>query len=343
NAFAEAAKCEKAIIFFDDLDKYCEDDGYSMDNRIFVSIQSNIDSVRDKDILVIATVNNIEKLPESLKRNGRFDRKLLLNPPTNDDASKIIEYYLKLKKINENLNIEDVTKMINYTSCADLETILNESAIYATYERKETIDINDIAKAYVRDQYNVPDEEYLCSDEEIEKTALHEAGHVVVAEALKEGMVGFVTIQPETDGRMRGFTHLCQEFKRRPENVLIALGGKVACEQFYEGRCASGCATDLSKALILLRGGIHNQGTHGIGLLGTRTGSRSEMSDSLNERGEAVVQAELERFIFQVKDILLKNKDFLLELTEELKTKKMLFYSDIKRIRNKNKITTYVA
>ena len=333
NVFLSAAKAEKAIVFLDDLDKYCETNEEDTDSRVFVSIQANIDSVKDKDILVVATVNNIDKLPKSLVRNGRFDRKLFLKTPSNEDACKIIEHYLKIKKIDGNLNVEDVAKMINYTSCADLETILNESAILATFARKDAIDINDIVKAYVRDQYKAPSEEFLCSQETIEKTALHEAGHVVVAEALKQGSVGFVTIQANDVDDMKGFTHICERFRRRPELVLISLGGKAACEQFYEGRCASGCYVDLAKAMRLIKDGIDHSGTNGIGML--------NFSESKNERSDAAVVAEIERYMFIVKDILLKNKEFLFKITEELTIKKNLLHSDIKRIRNDVVVSPY--
>ena len=342
SSFAEAAKLDKAIIFLDDLDKYSECDREDCDARVFVNIQANIDSIKNKDIFIIATVNDIRKLPSSLKRNGRFDRKIKLESPTNEDAAKIIQHYIETKRINPNLNFEDVTKMINYTSCADLETVLNESAILAAFEGKDSIDINDIVTAYVRDQYDVPKENLECSQEEMESTALHEAGHIVVAESLKEGSVGFATIQPTSKHRMNGFTHICDEFRRRPEHILTGLGGKVACEQFLQGRCASGCQNDLFNVIRFIQGGIKTSGTAGVGMLDA--GYAGEyLCNSYNDTLEAVTKAEIERYIFRVKEILFKNKEFLFELAEELKNKKFLLYSDIRRIRSMNTVTCFQA
>ena len=56
---------------------------------------------------------------------------------------------------------------------------------------------------------------------------------------------------------------------------------------------------------------------------------------------KAVIQAELERYQFRVRDILLKNKEFLFRIAEELKAKGYLVYSDIKRIRNEETVTHY--
>ena len=337
--FELASKENESIVFIDDLDKFSDSNEYDVDDEAFVAVQAGIDSVKNNNVLVIATINNYRKLPTSLKRNGRFDRKIGLRSPTNEDAAKIIKYYLQSKSVDKNLNYEDVAKMISYTSCADLETILNESAIYATYARKESIDIEDIVKAYLRDQYNIPDENTKCSDEETEITSLHEAGHAVIGEAIKQGSVGFISVQTTGRSSKGGFTHFCEEFKRRPENVLIALGGKCAVELFYEGRCASGCQSDLSQAMSMLRDGVTESGTCGIGMLEVS----SEPSQNYVERNESVVQAELERFMFQAKDILLKNKDFVLKLTEKLKNKKNLLYSDIQEVRNTVQVTPAIV
>lgn len=330
--FTEALNKEKCIIFFDDLDKFSESSDNDVDDRIFVTVQANIDSAKDKDVLIIATVNNYRKLPDSLKRSGRFDRKIGLDRPTNEEASKIIEYYLKKKKVDANLNYEDVGKMINYTSCADLETILNESAILSAYARKEFIDINDIAKAYLKYHYEILDESCECSEEVIASTSVHEAGHAVIAEALKYGCVGFLSVQQTGRNNMSGFTHLCEVINEAPENILIALGGKVAVELFYNGRCAMGCSSDLKKALDLIQREITVSGTNGVGML--YFDIPYKVSDSMMARVEIAIQSEMERYLYIAKEILLKNKEFVLNLAEELKKKNTLLYSDIQRVRS---------
>ncbi len=306
----------------------------------YESVKNELYQIIDmyKNVLVIATANNYRKLPTSLKKKGRFDRKIELQSPTNDDARKIIEYYMKSKCVNKNINYDDVARMIDYTSCAALESIINESAIYAAYQRKESIDIDDIVKAYLRDCYTSPDENYKCSKEEIEVTALHEAGHAAIAEILKEGCVGFVCIQTTGRNNSDGSTHLCDVLKRRPENILVALGGKVAVELYYEGKCASGCQSDLAKAAALIRDGVNDSGTCGLGAILVNIDKTDYPSLFANASSEAITHAELERYMFIARDILIKNKDFLMELKEKLEKKHILLYSDIKEIRNSTKI-----
>jgi len=338
NAFTQAAKEKLAVILIDDIDKLSESSGESVDDKMFVAIQASIDSVKGNNVIVIATANNYNKLPDSLVRNGRFDRRIELISPTDDDARKIIEHYMKDKSVSLDLNYEDVSKMISYSSCANLETILNESAIYAAYQRKECIDINDIVKAYLRDSLSILDENYECSQEQIDVTSLHEAGHATIAEVIKEGSVGFISVYSTERDYMQGFTHICKDIRRRPENILIALGGKVAVELYYEGRCGSGCQSDLSKATTMLRNGLANSGTFGMGMLDVSNG-RYNISETMNSMSEAVVKAEMERYLFIARDILIKNKDLLMKITEKLKAKHTFLYSDMAQIRDSVKIT----
>ncbi len=335
DAFEKASGLDQCIILIDDIDKFSESNRNDVDDEAFVAIQTGIDRVKYDDVLVIATANEYRKLPESLRRSGRFDRKIELRSPSSEDARKIIEFYMKGKNVDKSLNYDDVANMISYTSCAELQTIINESAIYAAYEKKDTIDIDDIIKAYVRDSYRTPDKTMKSSTREIDITSLHEAGHAVIAEILKEGSVGFISIRTSGRDSLDGFTHLCKDLKRRPENILMALGGKAAVELFYEGRCASGCQSDIDKAVAFLRDGITSSGTCGIGLINTCPQCEDYIggSDFYLNGVEAVVKAELERYLFQARDILLKNKDFLMKLTEELKNKGVLLHSDIQRIR----------
>ena len=339
--FEEASKLEQAIILIDDIDKFSDTEDDDVDAESYVTIQSCIDKCKDSNILIIATANNKRKLPGSLLRSGRFDIKIELKAPTDSDAEKIIEFYLKSKNVSDKLNFEDVSKMFKYKSCADLESIINLSAIYATFKRKESIEIDDIVKAYLKSADIETDENYKCDKNELELISLHEAGHAVISEAIKEGSVGFVYIPQNGRNSVGGFTNLCKEFRRRPEHVLIALGGKIAVELFYGGRCASGCGDDLDKATDLLTGGITESGTCGLGLLDVS--GPNPASDNYRAGKEYAIKAELERFMFLARDIILKNKDFLLKMTEILKEKHMLLYSDIKEIRNSVKVTPAVV
>lgn len=259
DAFKKAKEKGTAIIFFDDLDKFCDKDDECRDCKIFNNIQKNIDSVKDENILILATANDYEKLPDSLVRNGRFDRKIRIKTPESEEAKKIIQYYLSQKRIEKGIDFEDVARMVDYSNCADLETIANDAAILSAYKDKQAIDINDIASAYLKRSFFGKSKE----KEDVDMSIYHEIGHVVVAECLKKGSANFVTVNSHSKSDVGGFTNLSDGL-RRAELVLITLGGKAASELFCDGSVASGCHDDLSKAVRLLAEGMSNNGILGF-------------------------------------------------------------------------------
>ncbi len=330
----ENAPC---IVFLDDMDKFANEDNDHRDAEEYVAVQSGIDEVKNRDVFVLATANEIRKLPGSLVRSGRFDRKIEVRCPTDSDADKIIAHYLSDKKVSPDVNMEDLSKMISYSSCAELETILNEAAIRAAFERKSAIDMDDLVKAVLRMQYDAPDNFTEASAESRMKTALHEAGHLVACEVLCPGSVGLASIR--SNGRRDGFIHRCKELLRRPYPVLVLLAGKAAVELYWSDVVASGCQSDINRAFNIIRDGISENATLGFGMVDVATQRFGETSENMNCRNEAVTQAELERYMLKARDILLKNREFLEKTAEALAEKETLLYSDIKAIKENVTIT----
>lgn len=338
--FEKAKKNSPSIIFLDDMDKFANDDEAHRDAKEYVAVQAGIDSVKECDVFVIATTNDIRKLPQSLIRPGRFDKTIIMKSPTKEDAQKIIKHYLNNKKLSKNVNFDDLCNMISYHSCADLETIINEAAISAGFRQKMSIEMEDLIAAVLRLQYNSPDDFFQKDEDEIRKVALHEAGHLVVSEVIKPGCIGLASIRTKGRSNTGGFIHKCEELERRPHNIMAALGGKVATELYYSEACASGCYSDLEKAISLLRDGLTESGTNGISFL--EFGDFYNLSDRTFDNREAVVHAELERYIFQTRNILLKNREFLEKVADALAEKETLLFSDIKAIRESVTITKCV-
>ena len=337
--FEKAKANPPCIVFLDDIDKFANEDDERRDAEEYVAVQAGIDEVKDCGVFVLATANNIYKLPDSLVRSGRFDRKIEVESPNDEDAGKIIEHYLADKKVSKDVDMEDLSKMISYSSCAEFETILNEAAIYAAHKRKPSIETEDLIKAVLKMNYESSDFSVKISDEEIKKIALHEAGHLVVAEALCPGCVGFASLRSTGRNSHGGFVHLCKEFTRRPYHVLIALASKAAVELYYADTAASGCQSDIGHAYHLIRDGISENATLGFGLVDITTHNFSEPSDALTARSEAVTQAELEHYMLKARDILLKNKDFLEKTAAALAEKETLLYSDIRKIKESTVVT----
>ena len=340
--FEKAKKNAPSIVFLDDMDKFANEDECHQDAQEYVAVQAGIDDVKNSDVFVIGTVNNLRKLPRSLTRPGRFDRKIEVCRPTEKDAEKIIAHYLKSKRIAEDVNLEDVAKMISYSSCAELETIMNEAAICAAFSRRESISMDDMVKAVLRMQYESPDNYTQTSQDELKRTAIHEAGHLVVCEVLKPGSVGLASLRSSGRGEMDGFIRRCTDITVA-QHIIVTLAGKAAVELYYPETCANGCGQDIRNAIEEIRADISENCICGFGLVDVTTNNIACVSEDINARNEAAVHAELEKSLFKARCILIKNRDFLEKVASALLDKGTLMYSDIRAIRESITIVDVVA
>lgn len=97
--FEDAIKAQPSIVLLDDMDKYAQNNLEEDSNKEeFVIIRSCLEDIKDKSVFVIATANDIDHIPKSLLRAGRFGRQLQVRAPKHDDAVKIIRHFLSLKK-----------------------------------------------------------------------------------------------------------------------------------------------------------------------------------------------------------------------------------------------------
>ena len=327
--FQNAKEHAPSIVFLDDMDKFANEDAGHRDAEDYVAVQSGIDEVKNHDILVIATVNDIHKLPKSLIRSGRFDRKIEVERPSQKDAYGIVRHYLADKKVSEQVNMDDLIRMISYSSCAELETILNEAAVSAAFRRKSCIEMEDLVQAVLRIQYDAPENYANVPENERKRIAMHEAGHLVVCEVLDPGSVGFATLRGVGEYSIAGRVHCCRDLKRMQFYVMVGLAGKAAVELYHADDCADGgCQEDIKRSALLIREGIVQNDTRGFGLVDVHEVPR-EISEELHARREAVIQAELERFLIKTKGILLENRAFLEKTASALQEKETLLYSDI--------------
>ena len=333
--FRIAKENAPSIVFLDDVDKFANEDETHCDAAEYVTVQAEIDDIKGSDVFVIATANNIRKLPNSLLRAGRFDIQLYVGEPSESDAEKIIKYYLSDRPISHDVDMDDISKMISYSSCAELEEILNYAGVYAASKNHESIEMSDFVKAVLRIEYHIPDDFLDGSSEKNRKVAIHEAGHIVIQEYLNPYSVGLAFVVKNENEEPTGSVHLCKKELQWDEEVFSSLAGKIATELYYSETCTRGSLSDISVASCTIRDTMALEASLGFGMLSVRTGFFDEHSESLLARSEAVTQAELERYMMATRKILLENRGFLEEVTEELLNKGVLFHSDIKRIREK--------
>lgn len=323
--FDEAAEAAPSMLLLDDMDKFDKD----KDGAGFTAVQSCIDKVQGKQVFVIATVNDKDDLPASLLRCGRFDRQIAVHRPTRTDSEQIICRYLGGKTPAPDISLPDLTQLLSHSSCAQVESALNEAAVYAAYERSGSITRVHLIHAVLKTIHHVPPEVYPVSEEQRKKAAFHEAGHAAMLELVAPGSTAFVTLlYSPTSGSCYGFAYRNRPLGRRA-NILTFLSGKAAYELQF-GRMGPGCNDDITRAAKLIREKAEELG--GSGMLGVNVSGRYADSEAGLLERETIVRAELERYLFEAKEMLASHRQMVQELAEALLEKQTLLHSEIQAI-----------
>ena len=341
--FEEAKTHAPSILLLDDMDKFANEDDRHTDTEEYVAVQSGIDNVKDSDVFVVATANDIYKLPYSLKRTGRFSKKIEIKPPEGKDAENIIKFYLSQKENVGDVNLTEITRLLNTKTCADLETIVNEAGVYAASEGKEKIEHSDMIRACMRVLYDAPEAEeevlFSNSSERNRMTAYHEAGHVVVAEILEPESVTLSSIANYT-GDAAGITstYQTQEYfhsiKYMKNRVRVVLAGKAATSIKFD-EIDVGATNDLQRAFKIAS--RFDDDYCGWGFDSNLCYS-PDASDTQKERHNQKVAQELKRCYKEVYEIIMNNMEFLEKIASKLLEKTTIMMSDIQEIKKTCKI-----
>lgn len=334
NASREAEK-EPAIVFLDDMDKFANGDRNHRNSEEYIAVQSCIDKYcRDGKVFVLATVNDEINLPSSLLRKGRFDVQIDIDCPKGKDAELIVEYFLKDKKCDENVNAMEIAKLLDGRSCATLESVINEAVLYAGYENRERASRNDIIRAFSRLVYDAPEEIEEKESPYDKEIAYHEAGHALVSEILEPESVNYVTIK-KFKGNVQGFTNFknnddyFKDIDFMKNRVMALLAGKAATEVVF-GKVDVGATGDVERAFRIAERFVDDYCSYGFAYTFK---NNNMVSDFSLGRREHAVAGELEKLYNDTKRLLASNRSLLDSMVKKLLENKLLFPSDIADIK----------
>ena len=337
--FEKAAAEAPSIVFLDDMDKFANVDSKHSDAEEYVTIQACIDEHKDKDVFVIATANDAGKLPDSLTRAGRFDHKIRVRAPEGKDAEAIIAYYMQSKGFAEGIDVGAIAGILHGSSCAVLETIINEAGVLAGYENADIITSDHLLKACLFRQRLLPidafsdatDADPDDSHNQLTRTACHEAGHIVVAEAVLPGSVKLAYVH-RSGGCVTSSRENCtNDLEYYTTDILISLGGRTAVEHMY-GIIQEGDAADLESASDSLKEMIQDGCLRGFVLGVPDSRAHFGCSEAQKERLELAVAVEMDRYMQYAKRIIARNHDLLDALTRALLEKRILTSADIRSV-----------
>lgn len=334
STFEKAKKQAPSIVFLDDMDKFANEDEKHRNAEEFVTIQACIDDCSDNEVFVLATTNDLDAIPRSLLRPGRFDKSIVIDNPKREDAEKIIKHYLKKKKCAKDVNAKEITRLLEGESCAALETIINEAGVYAGYENRKEVSMDDLVKAFMRVLYDAPESLKFNDDKFLIRASYHEAGHAVAGELLEPGSVPFLTVKPH-NGREGGWARIDNndsyfEDKQFMENRVISLlAGKAATEIVY-GVTDVGCVGDVKRAFKIVERFVDNYCTYGFN---THECISHREPEYLEQTRATIIGYEMERYYQQAKKIIIENRKYLDALAKELFDKKVLLAGDIQKLK----------
>ncbi len=339
-SFQRAAEQVPSVILLDDMDKFSNTDEWHRDAEEFVTVQSCIDEIKGSDVFVLATVNDTRRLPHSLLRAGRFDRKIRIDHPCDKDALEIIRHNVQSIGIPTDVPIEFIARLLWDSSCAKLETILNDAGICACFERSKTITMTHVLDAFLhRHTQAVTDEQtddyYAVSLEETcRQICMHEAGHAAVSELLCPGSVTLTyvsardSVQACSGAMIPYLPSGADTPETRQNRIKVSLAG-IAANEMLRGCKDTGGYFDLKNAFAETETYVCNTGVFGLGF----HDYGCNKSKSFMQNREAVVAAEVERLHTEVKNMIVQNRTFVQAIADQLYEKSYLTMYDIAQIR----------
>ena len=263
--FQTARKLGRAIIFIDEIDSIGRKRGAGLggghDEReqTLNQMLSEMDGFEATEgIVMMAATNRPDILDPALLRPGRFDRQVVVPLPELEDRKAILRVHIKSKRIDPNVDLNVVARGTPGMSGADLANLVNEAALFAVRHGEQSISAEHFDMARDRVLLGVERESMVQSQDALEKTAYHEAGHALCAAVLPgHDPVHKVSIIPT--GMALGVTMTLPttdkykiEKREAEASIVMALGGRNA-EALVFGDVSSGAADDLRQATNLAR------------------------------------------------------------------------------------------
>lgn len=334
--FEEAKKNSPCIIFIDEIDAVARRRGTGLGgghdereqtlNQLLVEMDG---FGVNEGIIVMAATNRVDILDPAILRPGRFDRKVVVGRPDVKGRQEILEVHAKNKPLGEDVDLKQIAQTTAGFTGADLENLLNESAILAAREERVFIVAEDIKKAFIKVGIGTEKKSRVITEKEKKITAYHEAGHAILFHLLPDvGPVYTVSIIPTGQGAA-GYTMPLPErddmFNTKGkmlQDIVVSLGGRIAEEMILDD-ITTGASQDIKHATDLARAMVTRYGfSTKIGLInyeysdeevfiGRDIGHTKNFGDGIANEIDEEVKMIIDQCYIKAKDILKKNENVL--------------------------------
>jgi cell division protease FtsH len=262
--FEQARKTAPCIIFIDEIDAVGRKRGSGMgggnDEReqTLNQLLVEMDGFETKhDIIILAATNRPDVLDSALLRPGRFDRQVTVDAPDVKGREEILRVHSRKKPLDETVDLKTVAKRTPGFVGADLENLLNESALLAARSGRRKINMKDIDEAADRVVMGAARKSRVILLEDKLITAYHEVGHAIAAHLLPlSDKVHKLTIVPRggAAGYMMPLPSETQHYSksRLLDEIAVFLAGRCA-EELQFADVTTGAQNDFQRATSIAK------------------------------------------------------------------------------------------
>ena len=354
--FIQGKKNAPCIIFIDEIDAVGRHRGAGMGgghdereqtlNQLLVEMDG---FESNEGVIIIAATNRPDVLDPALMRPGRFDRRVVIPRPDLNGRLGILKVHAAKTPLADNVDLNTIAKGTPGFSGADLESLVNEAALYAARKNKDKVENSDFEYAKDKVMMGAERRSMLLSEKEKKTTAYHESGHALVAKLLKNAdPVHKLTIVPR--GMALGLMQQLPEADRHTysraywlDQLAVLFGGRVA-EMLIFNEMNTGASSDIERATSIARrmvtewgmdeqlGPISYSNKEEHVFLGKDLGKPKDHSDATQIAIDNAVKSIIDKQYHVAKKLLEDNLDTLHRLAIALLAKETLESSEIERI-----------
>ena len=285
--FKKAQQTAPCMIFIDEIDAVGRQrgagfgGGHDEREQTLNQLLVEMDGMEENNgVVVIAATNRPDVLDPALLRAGRFDRQITVSLPDRKGRTAILKVHARNKHFAPGIDLDALAKRTPGFSGADLENVLNESAILAVRENLDEIGMKQIDEAIDRVMMG-PAKVSRTYDEKTKKlVAYHESGHAIIGLFLDDAqVVQKVTIIPR--GQAGGYNLMTpkEEKMMNTKNDFLAtitsyMGGRTAEELFFDD-VTTGASNDIEHATNIAKDMVTLYGMSDLGPIKYNSGSEN--------------------------------------------------------------------
>lgn len=350
--FEQAKKNAPCIVFIDEIDAVGRErgaglgGGHDEKEQTLNQLLVQMDGFEKSDnIIVMAATNRADVLDPALLRAGRFDRQIYVNIPDVRGREAIFKVHSRNKPLAPDVSFKVLARMTSGFSGADIENLLNESAILAARAGRKVIVMEDVLEGINKVIAGPQKRSRVVTATDKRITAYHESGHAILAKLLPNcdevqevsiiprGMAaGYTLTRPENDDSFMTKNKLL-------DNITMMLGGRAA-EEIVIKDITTGASNDIQRASAIAKSMVTEWGmSKSIGnmflggskevFLGRDYGAQHSYSERLGGMIDSEIKAILDDSYEKALEMIKSNRKIMDNMVKVLFEKETIYTAEV--------------